>query len=67
LRATAWSPDGLVEGVEDVRDDRWALGVQWHPEIDWQDDEFSTRLFNNFVNAAREYASTRTTYANAQS
>ncbi len=67
LRATAWSPDGLVEGVEDVRDDRWAVGVQWHPEIDWQDDEFSTRLFNNFVNAAREYASTRTTYANAQS
>jgi putative glutamine amidotransferase len=28
LRATAWSPDGLVEAVEG----RELLGVQWHPE-----------------------------------
>lgn len=67
LRATAWSPDGLVEGVEDVRDDRWAVGVQWHPEIDWQGDELSVRLFGNFVEAARQYASARTAYANAES
>ena len=66
LRATAWSPDGLVEGVEDVRADRWAVGVQWHPEIDWQGDEFSVRLFDSFVQAARDYGSIRATHANAR-
>jgi len=66
LRATAWSPDGLVEGVEDARGDHWAVGVQWHPEIDWQGDEFSVRLFGDFVEAARAYASARTAYAGAE-
>lgn len=32
LLATAFSPDGLIEGVES-RDHRWAVGVQWHPEL----------------------------------
>lgn len=33
LRATAWAPDGIIEGVEWVGDDRWwAVGAQWHPE-----------------------------------
>lgn len=66
LQATAWSPDGLVEGVEDVRADRWAVGVQWHPEIDWQGDEFSVRLFDSFVRAAREYAAIRATQADTR-
>ena len=66
LRATAWSTDGLVEGVEDVRADRWAVGAQWHPEIDWHGDEFSTRLFDSFVQAAREYSAVRATPADAQ-
>ncbi|MCA1816234.1 MAG: gamma-glutamyl-gamma-aminobutyrate hydrolase family protein [Acidobacteria bacterium] len=54
LRATAWSPDGLVEAIEDTRADRFAVGVQWHPEIDWEGDEFSTNLFRAFTRAARE-------------
>ena len=66
LRATAWSPDGLVEGVEDIRADRWAVGVQWHPEIGWQGDEFSVRLFDNFVEAARAYGATRAAHADAR-
>jgi putative glutamine amidotransferase len=56
LRATAWSPDGLVEAVEDIRTDRWAVGVQWHPEIDWRGDKFSTNLFATFVAATAKYA-----------
>lgn len=56
LRATAWTADGLLEAVEDVRDDRWALGVQWHPEIDWAEDPFATSIFASFVRAARNYA-----------
>lgn len=29
--ATAWAPDGVVEGIE-LPGHRFALGVQWHPE-----------------------------------
>jgi putative glutamine amidotransferase len=33
LTPCAWSDDGLVEAVE-VSDHPFALGVQWHPEVD---------------------------------
>jgi putative glutamine amidotransferase len=56
LVATAWTADGLVEGLEDPRGDRFALAVQWHPEIAWEADEFSRAIFGNFVEAARDYA-----------
>ena len=59
LRATAWAADGLVEAVEDVRPERWAVGVQWHPEIGWAVDEFATRLFASFVTAVRTHAAQR--------
>src|SRR5688500_9051950 len=36
MQASAWSSDGLVEAIEDTREGRWALGVQWHPEIGWE-------------------------------
>lgn len=55
LVATSWTADGLVEGLEDPRADRFALAVQWHPEIAWEEDEFSTRLFARFVGAAGSY------------
>ena len=32
LEPSAFSPDGLIEGVES-RSRRWVLGVQWHPEL----------------------------------
>jgi len=57
LQATAWSADGLVEAVEDTLEGRWAVGVQWHPEIGWQGDDFSRALFESFVGAARESVS----------
>lgn len=58
LRAVAWSPDGLVEAIEDTSEGgAWAVGVQWHPEIAWQQDELSTNLFSAFVAAARAYES----------
>lgn len=53
LRATAWSADGLIEGLEETRPQRWAVGVQWHPEIDWSSDPLARRLFSAFVGAAR--------------
>jgi len=56
LVATAWAADGLVEAVEDSRADRFALGVQWHPELGWREDHLSQALFNRFIAATREYA-----------
>lgn len=56
LRATAWTRDELIEGLEDTRPGRWAVGVQWHPEIDFAGDEFSRNLFSNFTAAARNLA-----------
>lgn len=57
LQASAWSSDGLVEAVEDTRDGRWALGVQWHPELGWENDHLSKAIFNSFIKAASIRAS----------
>jgi putative glutamine amidotransferase len=59
LRATAWTADGLVEAVEDAGGLRWAVGVQWHPELGWERDDFSRALFQGFVEAAGTHAVTR--------
>jgi putative glutamine amidotransferase len=56
LVATAWASDGLVEAVEDPRDDRFVLGVQWHPELAWDRDPVSQALFSRFVEEARKFA-----------
>ena len=53
LVATAWTSDGLIEAVEDSRPERFALGVQWHPELGWQRDPLSKALFERFIAEAR--------------
>ena len=59
LVATAWASDGLVEAVEDPRSDRFVLGVQWHPELGWERDEFARALFDRFVEEAAVFAERR--------
>jgi len=54
LIPTAWSPDGLVEGLESPSH-RWLLAVQWHPERDEVKDAFRS-LFDDFVRAAAAWA-----------
>ena len=49
LTAIAWANDGIVEGIEDTRPERFVLGVQWHPELSWNSDEFSRSIFETFV------------------
>ena len=49
LSATAYAPDGLVEGLE-VNGKAFALGVQWHPES-LPDDPGMQRLFRAFIEA----------------
>jgi putative glutamine amidotransferase len=53
LREVAWAPDGIVEGVEISGDDRFALGVQWHPEELVERDQAARNLFAAVVDAAR--------------
>lgn len=53
LRAVAWAKDGIVEGIQDSRDDVFILAVQWHPELSWVDDVLSGELFERFVSACR--------------
>ena len=57
LEAVAFSPDGLVEAVES-RSHRWAIGVQWHPELpEAGHPGFAERcrpLFEAFVAEARK-------------
>ena len=55
LIATAWSNDGLIEALEDPRADRYVIAVQWHPELGWERDEVSKRLFKSFISAASQH------------
>ncbi len=52
LRATAWAPDDLCEGLE-APDRTFVLTVQWHPEEMVRKHELARRLFAAFVDAAR--------------
>jgi putative glutamine amidotransferase len=51
LRAVAWAKDGIVESIQDTRDDRSVMGVQWHPELDWKENELSRNMFKWFITA----------------
>lgn len=52
LAASARAPDGVIEAVESP-DARFAIGVQWHPEL-MGGETSSARLFHAFVSACRE-------------
>lgn len=51
LTICAVSEDGLVEGLE-APDKDFFLGVQWHPERQYEQDEHALLLFKAFVQAA---------------
>jgi putative glutamine amidotransferase len=51
LRATAFAPDGLIEGLEGVNG-HFLVGVQWHPEELTDQDPAMRRLFGAFLVAA---------------
>jgi putative glutamine amidotransferase len=56
LREVAWAPDGVIEGVEMPGDDRFVLGVQWHPEELVGHDPAARNLFAALVDAAGQRA-----------
>lgn len=51
LKATAFAPDGLIEGIESVNG-HFLIGVQWHPEELVENHAPMRRLFEAFVLAA---------------
>jgi putative glutamine amidotransferase len=54
LFVSAKASDGIIEAIEDKRPGRFNLGVQWHPEIGYQNDGFSQQIFRKFIEAAGE-------------
>ncbi|WP_439578335.1 gamma-glutamyl-gamma-aminobutyrate hydrolase family protein [Elioraea sp.] len=59
LRVEAVAPDGTIEGVTVSGAPGFALGVQWHPEYDFESDAASRAIFEAFGEAARERAAAR--------
>ena len=59
LIAEAWAPDGTVEAVRVADAPGFALGIQWHPEYDFETDAMSRAIFEAFGVAAAEWASGR--------
>jgi putative glutamine amidotransferase len=53
LRAVAWAPDQIIEGVELDDPARLVLGVQWHPEELVRQSDAARRLFSALVDASR--------------
>ena len=56
LDVSARANDSVIECIEDTRGDRFVFGVQWHPELSWQSDDISARIFGLFVERCSEYA-----------
>ncbi len=48
FRVTARCPDGVVEAIESVRDDWFAIGTQFHPESD-SASALDLRIFEEFI------------------
>jgi putative glutamine amidotransferase len=56
LRAVAWAPDGVIEGIEACSPETgFILGVQWHPERIADRMPEHKKLFQRFVKAAEAY------------
>ncbi|WP_232696063.1 gamma-glutamyl-gamma-aminobutyrate hydrolase family protein [Brevibacillus daliensis] len=54
LVATAFSEDGVIEAFEST-EDRYLMGVQWHPECMTKRHPMFLKLFSSFVEAASSY------------
>ena len=53
LHADATAPDGQIEAVSMPQAKGFVLGVQWHPEWRWAENEVSRTIFAAFAEALR--------------
>jgi putative glutamine amidotransferase len=56
LIAEGVAPDGTIEAVRVAASAGFAVGVQWHPEYDFETDAVSRRIFEAFGAAVAERA-----------
>lgn len=59
LEASAWTKDSVIECIEDTREDRFVMGVQWHPELSWKTDFLSGKIFETFVKECAKFAESK--------
>lgn len=52
LAVSGYASDGIIEAMEKPGYPTFFLGVQWHPEYLWKQDETAARIFSCFVRAA---------------
>lgn len=57
-RVSAYSPDGIVEAIENPTCD-FNIGLQWHPELLPENDPNSQKIFGEFIEAAKVYQKKR--------
>ncbi len=50
------APDGTIEAVRVGNAPGFAVGMQWHPEYDWDTDVVSRGIFERFGQAVEAYA-----------
>lgn len=53
FKVSAMSTDGLIEAIED-RTKKFALALQWHPEVLIETDEISNNIFKKFIESSRK-------------
>ncbi|MFA5535853.1 MAG: gamma-glutamyl-gamma-aminobutyrate hydrolase family protein [Bacillota bacterium] len=51
FQPVAWAGDGVIEGVE--KKQGFALGVQWHPERLWKENDSQRKLFLGLISAIK--------------
>ena len=56
LVAEAVAADGTIEAIRALSAPGFAVGVQWHPEYDFETDAVSAEIFRSFGRAVAAYA-----------
>jgi putative glutamine amidotransferase len=59
LAIEARAPDGVIEAFSVAQAPRFAVGLQWHPEWNFANSEFSRALFAAFGAASRQARDSR--------
>lgn len=47
------SEDGYIEGIE-LKDKKFVMGIQWHPEISYDFDDNSRKIIDYFINICND-------------
>lgn len=48
-----YSEDGIIEAIE-LKKNKFAIGVQWHPEMILDESIEAKKLFNRFIDVCKK-------------